>query len=215
MIHKNVLNNILYIIDALFALVIFLIGGLYLIQNPVWDVQNWYVIAFSNSIIVLLVIQLPLLLNRWLRIKFSKLMTATFYIFVFLTLIVGEAIGVYRVATFYDSFVHFLGGFVLALTGYYIYYRLTKENNKPLLILFILGFQALIGTVWEIFEYGLDYLIGSNTQSYFDDITQTLFIGQAALKDTMLDFIFNTLGAIVFVTILPRIKIGWIKHTDE
>lgn len=215
MIHRDVLNNVLYIIDALFAVVIFVIGGVYLIQNPIWDVQNWYVIAFSNSIIVLLVIQLPLLLNRWLRIKFSKLMTTTFYIFVFLTLIIGEAIGVYRVATFYDSFVHFLGGFVLALTGYYVYDRLTKENNKPLLILFILGFQALFGTIWEMFEYGLDYFIGSNTQSYFDDITQTLFIGQAALKDTMLDFIFNTLGAIVFVIILPRIKIGWIKHTDE
>jgi hypothetical protein len=209
MILKNRLNNILYMFDALFALILLVLSGLYLIQNPLWDVQNWYVIAFSNSIIVLLVIQLPMLLKWRFHIEFSKLMTATFYIFVCLTLIVGEAIGVYRIATFYDSFVHFLGGFVLALTGYYIFFSLSKDTNKPLLILFILGFQALFGTIWEIFEYGLDFFIGSNTQSYFDDITQTLFIGQAALKDTMLDFIFNTLGAIVFILILPKIKISW------
>jgi hypothetical protein len=200
--------------DGLFALILLIISGIYLIQNPVWDVQNWYVIAFSNSIIVLLVIQLPVLLSKYGHIDFTKLMSVTFYVFVFLTLIVGEAIGVYRVATFYDSFVHFLGGFVLALTGYYIYFSLTKDNNKPLLVLFILGFQALFGTVWEIFEYGLDYVIGSNTQSYFDDITQTLFIGQAALKDTMLDFIFNTLGALLFIIILPKIKTSWITNRN-
>jgi len=214
MIHKNEWNNILYLIDALMASILLVIGGLYLIQNPIWDVQNWYVIAFSNSLIVLLVIQLPSLLKWRCHIEFSKLMTATFYIFVFLTLIVGEAIGVYRVATFYDSFVHFLGGFVLALTGYYIFNHLSKDNNKSLLILFILGFQALFGTIWEIFEYGLDFLIGSNTQSYFDDITQTLFIGQEALKDTMLDFIFNTLGAIAFILILPKIKTSWITNKN-
>ena len=113
MIKNNAINNVLYSIDALFGLVLLSIGGLYLIQNPFWDVQNWYVIAFSNSIIVLLVIQLPGLLSKYMHIHFSKLMTVTFYVFVFLTLIVGEAIGVYRVATFYDSFIHFLGGFVL------------------------------------------------------------------------------------------------------
>lgn len=210
MIKQNRMNNLLYTIDGIFALILLSIGGIYLIQNPVWDVQNWYVIAFSNAIVTLIVIQLPWILNQFFNLTFSKLITVTYYVFIMLTLLIGEAVGVYRVVTAYDSFIHAIGGFVLALTGYYVYQLLSKETNKPLLIIFILGFQALFGTIWEIFEYGLDVWIGSNTQSYFNDITQTLFIGQAALRDTMLDFIFNTLGAIIFILILPYIKNEWL-----
>ena len=211
MIKQNRLNNGLYLATLLMALLIFFISGIYLWNNPLWDVKNWYVIAFSNSIITFVVIHTPCFLKRFFRWTFSPLMTLVFYAFVILTLIVGEAIGVYRITAFYDSFIHFLGGIVLSLTGYYVYMKLTKEKNMPLLIMFILGFQALFGTVWEIFEFGLDFMIKSNTQSYFDDVTQTLFIGQMALKDTMLDFIFNTLGSVLFVSVLPYIKSEWLE----
>lgn len=213
MISKKALNNLFYWILLLISLILLMITGIYLINNPIWDVQNWYVIAFSNSIITLLIIQLPWILSHNFRFSLNRFQTGVFYGFVFLTLIVGEAIGVYRITVFYDSFIHFMGGFILALSGYYIFRRLSKDNNKTVFVLFVLGFQALFGTIWEIFEFLLDYLIGSNTQSYFDDLTQTLLIGQKALADTMYDFIFNTLGAILFIVILPKIQ-KWLEEKN-
>lgn len=207
------LNQFLYVLLLFISGIFLVITGLYLINNPVWDVKNWYVIAFSNSIITLLIIQLPWVLSRFFKFSLNRLQSVVFYGFTFLTLVVGEAIGVYRITAFYDSFIHFMGGSILALTGYYVYKKLTKEDNKGLIMLFILGFQALFGTIWELFEFGLDYLIGSNTQSYFDDLTQTVFIGQLALKDTMLDFLFNTLGAVLFIILLPKIKV-WLEEKN-
>ena len=214
MIKRYLLNNIYYLTLSMIAFALLSISSIYLLNNPTWDVQNWYVIAFSNSIITLVILQIPLLLHMISKIKFDVVLTNVFYIFLFLTLIVGEAIGVYRITAFYDSLIHAMGGFVLSLLAYYVFKSLTKERSKLLMILFILGFQALFGTVWEIFEFALDSWIGSNTQSYFDDLTQTLFLGQAALKDTMFDFLFNTLGSLIFVFALPKINVYFIKKTE-
>lgn len=207
------INRCLYVLLLIISGIFLVITGHFLINNPIWDVKNWYVIAFSNSIITLVIIQLPWVLSRFFKFNLNRLQSVVFYGFTFLTLVVGEAIGVYRITAFYDSFIHFIGGFVLALTGYYVYKRLTKEENNTLMVLFILGFQALFGTIWELFEFGLDYVIGSNTQSYFDDLTQTVFVGQLALRDTMLDFLFNTLGALLFIIVLPKIKV-WLEEKN-
>ena len=203
---KNHLHTYLYGIVLLSALILFSISGIYLLGNPLWDVTNWYVIAFSNSIISLLIIQIPWLILRFTPLKLTHRKQIVYYVFIFLTLILGEGVGIYRMYEFYDSIIHVAGGFVLSMIGNDFYSKFTKEKSILITSLFILGFQALFGTLWELFEFGLDFWIGSNTQSYKDEISHALKVGQAALSDTMIDFMCNTLGAILFVGILVIIQ---------
>lgn len=212
MIKQNRLNNYGYLLLSVISFVFLMITMLHLVRFPNWAVTNWYVIAFSNSLITLGLIQLPWIMHKLIKWSLNPRQTLIFYGFIFLTLIVGEAIGVYRITTWYDAVIHVIGGFILALIGYELYHYLTKENNLKLEILFILGFQAFMGTLWELFEFGMDTVVGSNSQSYFDDISQQYFIGQAALSDTMTDFLYNTLGAMIFITILWLLK---KKHRDH
>lgn len=206
MIKQNRLNNCGYLLLSGISFVFLMITTFQLVRVPNWDVTNWYVIAFSNSLITLILIQLPWIMNRLIKWSLNPRQTLIFYSFIFLTLIVGEAIGVYRITTWYDAVIHVIGGFILALIGYEMYHYLSKENNLKLEILFILGFQAFMGTLWELFEFGMDTVVGSNSQSYFDDIFQQYFIGQAALYDTMTDFLYNTLGAILCIWILIWVR---------
>lgn len=200
-LNKNVYPKILYSILLISSIILIVISSFYLIQHPIWDVKNWYVIAFSNSIIALVLIQMPYLIEVTLHFKLNVRQRIVYYAFILITLILGEAVGIYRMYAFYDSLVHAVGGFVLAMIGYDLFKKLSKEHNLLLMVFFLLGFQALFGTIWELFEFGLDWMIGSNTQSYRDELTHLLRVGQDALFDTMLDFTFNTLGALLFVLV--------------
>lgn len=51
---------------------------------------------------------------------------------------------------------------------------------------------------WELIEYGIDIIAGSNMQRHTNSITGEPFLGQRALADTMRDFISTIFGALPF-----------------
>ena len=108
--------------------------------------------------------------------------------------------------SWYDALIHVMGGFILAMVGYDLFHVLSQAQDSKVEIIFVLGFQALLGTIWELFEFGMDTIVGSNSQSYFDDISQQYFVGQRALYDTMTDFLYNTLGAILCILVLIWVR---------
>jgi hypothetical protein len=63
--------------------------------------------------------------------------------------------------------------------------------------LFVFSFTQGVAVIWELFEFLVDFTVGSNMQSYFDDINQVMFTGQDALKDTMLDLALNMIGMLI------------------
>lgn len=54
--------------------------------------------------------------------------------------------------------------------------------------LFVFCFSLSVEVIWEIFEYTIDGLTNSNMQRFKDSITGELWLGRAALKDTMKEF---------------------------
>ena len=68
------------------------------------------------------------------------------------------------------------------------------------LAVFAFCFSAAIGTVWEIFEFTVDGVLGVNMQKFMlEDGTQ--LIGREALSDTMYDIIVDTGSAFVMSAI--------------
>ena len=59
------------------------------------------------------------------------------------------------------------------------------------------AFTALVGVLWEVCEYAIDGMSGSNMQRFNNSVTNEPFIGRVALKDTMIDLMMDTLGGLL------------------
>ena len=63
-------------------------------------------------------------------------------------------------------FVHYLLGIFAFLSALFVMRRLNKEDKRDIIynLLFILGILGLVASVWEIFEYTSDFVLGTNLQ---------------------------------------------------
>lgn len=66
--------------------------------------------------------------------------------------------------------------------------------------IFAFCFALSIGTIWEIYEYVFDGILGLNMQKFMT-VDGTLLIGHAALADTMKDIIIDAMGALTATAI--------------
>lgn len=98
----------------------------------------------------------------------------------------GEAGGFYRDVPLWDVTLHALAAAVLALVGVALALLPTAgaaPRTAPWILgLLGVGFAALVGAAWEMFEFGIDALFGTNAQ-------------RSGLPDTMGDIATNIAGA--------------------
>lgn len=114
----------------------------------------------------------------------------------------GEIVGFYGKIKHFDSILHFTTPSIIGLFGFSLVNLLnsnkTLDNLNPLFTaLFVFCFVVAAGVIWEIYEFSVDIVFGTNMQRYMNSITFDPFIGQKALSDTMKDYILNTLGALI------------------
>jgi hypothetical protein len=96
-----------------------------------------------------------------------------------------------------DKLFHFLGGFSTAMFFYYFLNKqLSKEDNfKNILI--IIGVTALIGVLWEFYEYTLDNYTGLTAFIRSDYHFYIRFGGD--LTDTLGDLLADIIGSAAFM----------------
>lgn len=124
-------------------------------------------------------------------------------LFIFATLFLGEVHDFYYRLWWWDLALHATSGVLLGLLGFLIVYLLNENEAVDLhmrpsfLALFAFFFSVGIGALWEIFEFAMDQLVGTNMQKpMFDD--------PSGLTDTMWDLILDTLGAMLMAVL------GWL-----
>lgn len=84
-----------------------------------------------------------------------------------------------------DLPLHFLGGAVVALFWVVVFQSELAKMSGPSRLIFLLGATALVGVLWEFFEWALDL---------------TLFhhlISQATLRDTLGDLAMDLMGGLL------------------
>ena len=113
--------------------------------------------------------------------------------FVFLSLFLGSAAGLYHYFWWWDILLHTGSGFLLGIIGFLALFLLNQTERIPagirpaFLCFFGVTFAVFLGVLWEIFEFAIDLLVpGQNMQS-----------GETGVGDTMLDLIVDTLGAVI------------------
>lgn len=120
----------------------------------------------------------------------------------------GSYLGLFDKLWFYDIFMHILSGLVSAVFAYDFAVILQRKKGQCSIILaamFSLMFALSIAVGWEIYEFLMDYLHGTNLQlSSFGPETEMFDMekyrneyGYLGLVDTMTDMMNNTIGGII------------------
>lgn len=155
-----------------------------------------------NAAIGLLVLQIPPLLERDYSVSMDPRLTLWITIAVFLHSlgtvgVPGGQGGFYRTVFGWDYLTHTLSSSIVAAVGYTTT-RAVDEHWEDVVLpdrfvfVFILLFVLAFGVFWEVIEF--------TTSSLATRIGGTPVLTQYGLEDTMMDLIFDSIGALIVAT---------------
>jgi hypothetical protein len=144
---------------------------------------NWPTLFASLGTLVLTYV--PQLLASQINIRIPLQFEVFITIFLYATLFLGEVDNFYEKFWWWDSVLHIGSAFAFGFAGFLILYLLSVQDKlraSPFLVaIFTFAFALAIGTMWEIFEFTMDSLFGTNMQ-------------KSGLRDTMGDLIVDAIG---------------------
>jgi hypothetical protein len=148
--------------------------------------QQWLV-AFT-ALVVLGLTFLPALIEHRLSVHLPVEFTLMTSLFLYASFGLGEVRGFYGRFWWWDILLHGISALVMGLIGFllvYIFYSTHRIRMTPLYVALIaFGFAVTVGTLWEIFEFTMDWLWGTNMQ-------------KSGLVDTMTDLMMDAAGALI------------------
>jgi mannose/fructose/N-acetylgalactosamine-specific phosphotransferase system component IIC len=162
---------------------------------------------------------LPGLLTRRVGLNIPSAMIIAYAVFLYCAIYLGEVRSFYYNIPHWDTILHTFSGAALGALGFSLISLLNKSESitfslSPIFVaMFAFCFAVSLGVLWEIYEFSMDYVLGTNMQKYALESGENL-IGQAALTDTMKDLIVDAIGAFaVSVTgyISLKYKKGWFE----
>ncbi|MGN0078125.1 MAG: hypothetical protein ACI36V_04980 [Coriobacteriales bacterium] len=142
-------------------------------------VQRWEQLFLCVVVLILMV--LPSLLARRLKLELPSTLEKIILLFVFAAEILGEIGGYYQVFPWWDTMLHTLWGFLAAAIGYAMVDLLNRDPNikfdlSPVFCAVVaVCFSMTVGVVWEFFEFTMDRLFN------FDMQKDTLVYGFASV----------------------------------
>lgn len=147
---------------------------------------NWE--GFFLSSLALVLMFLPEFIETRVRIKLPIEFNLVMVVFIYASMFLGEVGDAYERFWWWDAVLHTSSGVILGFAGFlmlYVQLRRKKIAASPLFIgLIILSFGLAFGAVWEIFEFVVDQVAGTNMQ-------------KNGLHDTMWDLIVDGAGALL------------------
>lgn len=129
-------------------------------------------------------------------------MEVWYFIFLFAAIYLGEVRDFYYRVPYWDVILHAISGAMLGALGFVIVSFLTDSEKtsarlSPVLVaLFAFCFAMAAGTVWEIYEFLADGLLGTNMQKFIT-ADGTVLVGRDAVSDTMEDLIVDAISSLV------------------
>ena len=161
-----------------------------------------YLLMLMQCILGLVTIHLPSILERRLRFELPGLLYGFYIVFLYCAIFLGEVRSFYYLFPRWDSILHFFSSLMTGFFGLMVVTILNRDrhvsmNLSPLFVcLFAFCFSVTIGSLWEIYEFIGDGLLGLNMQKFMTAQGE-LLVGHNALRDTMKDIIVDVLGALL------------------
>ena len=130
--------------------------------------SQWESVFTCTLTLVLLFV--PSMLERGLRIKVPTTLEIITYIFVFCAEIRGEIECYYMKSPFWDTMLHTVDGFMFAAFGFALvdifnrHERFSFRLSALFCALVAFCFSMTVGVMWEFFEYASDEVLGLDMQ---------------------------------------------------
>ena len=175
-------------------------------DDPDVRIKSDYVLMILQCLLGIGVIFLPAWTQRRFSVKMPSGMELAFLLFLFGAIYLGEVRGFYFRIPYWDTILHAFSGGMLGALGFSLVVlmndsrRLHIELSPFFVSFFAFCFAVTAGTVWEIYEFAADAVLGTNMQKFMTDTGEVL-VGHAALSDTMKDLIVDSLAALLVVTV--------------
>lgn len=193
---KKIRNILEIAICSCFVTAIFFFISLSFYCKEYFSSENSFLFLLIQTVVGIVGVLFPKWLRRKKQITISPYLYCFYLLFLFASLFLGEICHFYIFFPGWDLLLHFLSGMLI----FYISYEWLEKNfsvkiNKRRYLLAIAFFISLaIGSLWEIYEFINDGLLGTNMQRFFNQ-KGIAFIGRSAIMDTMSDMIFDCFGA--------------------
>lgn len=156
------------------------------------------------SVMTLILFLLPTFFAKRNKISIPAPFQMVITMFIFLSMYLGEIHGFFRKFTWWDTMLHSTSAVILAYIGFLLIYTLNKDSRahvrlSPIFMaLFSFCFAMTIGALWEIFEYGVDAILGVDMQKARNlEQIYGVFDTRLGVLDTMRDLIVDAIGAFI------------------
>ena len=173
-------------------------------------------------VMMLIIHRLPFMLKKAFKFEMPWLLSAVIILFGITTFMLGDALDFYGKFYWWSIVHHAISGIMMSIVAFWLIYVCFNEHskyvysNKIFMFVFVLMFPVGMGAFWEILEYAIDCVLGSNSQQFLASATGFIassdeipLVGHEALYDTMLDMILNFIGslAVAVYTVIRHDKI--------
>lgn len=166
--------------------------------GALWE-RHWLV-AFT-ALVVLALTFLPALIEHQFSVHLPVEFTLATSVFLYASFGLGEVRGFYLRYWWWDILLHSVSALVMGLIGFlmvYVFYSTHRIRMAPLYVAITsFGFAVTVGTLWEIFEFLMDWFFGFNMQ-------------KSGLVDTMTDLMVDAGGALLAAVLGYR----YTRHGD-
>lgn len=164
---------------------IILIASITAFFNKNWEIGIIALIIFGLTFI-------PIIFEKQSKIYLPSEFELIITLFIFAAIYLGELNKYYQIYWWWDIMLHMGSAMAIGFIGFiimYILYYSHKLETKPIwFAIFAFCFALAIGAIWEIFEFSVDQLLGTNMQ-------------KSGLVDTMWDLIVDAIGALITATV--------------
>ena len=168
-------------------------------------IREQHIIAFAGCLTFAMTFA-PWIIERRLGVQMPIELTLVTCVFLYAAFALGEVEGFYARFPWWDLMLHGFSAFIIGLIGFllvYSFYMTHRIRVAPIFVALIASaFAVTIGTVWEIFEFLMDWLFGLNMQ-------------KSGLIDTMTDLLVNIIGAFLAALIGYRYVKGTAFHISR
>lgn len=167
--------------------------------GALWERQ--WLVGFTAAVVLMLTF-LPAIVERQLAVHLPIEFTLITCVFLYAAFALGEVQQFYHRFWWWDLMLHSFSALVMGLIGFllvYVFYSTRRIQMAPVYVALVsFGFALSIGTLWEIFEYLMDWGFGFNTQ-------------KSGLDDTMTDLIVDGGGGLI----AAWIGYQYVKESDS
>lgn len=176
------------------------------LAGAIWE-QQWLNAVITTGIIIITLS--PIFLAKKFNVHVPSVFQLMAIGFIFASIFLGEVHGYYTRFWWWDIALHITSGFLLGLTGFLLVYLLNESDSVHMqmqpgfVAFFAFMFAVGMGALWEIFEFSMDQLFGTNMQ-------KPMFSDNSGLTDTMYDLIVDAIGALI----ISVLGYGYLKKAE-